>query len=277
MIAFVDDALKELVMNELSIRNGSIEVAFDQPRREWSSQVNKPTINFYLFDIKENVELRGSEQMFAERRENGNIAIKRNPSRIDLFYLITCWTRDTQDQHRLLSNVLVALLRNPFLPEAVLPEPLKYQPSPIRIKIAQGDILANVTDLWSTMDNEMRPGLRMTVTISVEPHKPEIFPMVTSAELRFFQEDKDRAEPVPAVLSHTYHVIGGQVRSQKHSMAVLKLVVRETGQEISVNPEGEFSIARLQEGDYHLDVLVNGRVIKQHAIHVPSSSYDIEV
>jgi hypothetical protein len=279
VIAEIDDALKDLLLRELPVRKGEIEVAFDQPSREWSSQLNKPAVNLYLFDIKENVELRASEQLVAEKRDNGTIAIRRNPVRIDLFYLVTCWTRNIQDQHRLLSNVLISLLRNPTFPEDLLPEQLKNQALPMRIKAAQGEIIANITDLWSTLNNEMRPGIRLTVTISVEPHKPDVYPMVQSAELRFQQEPGtyDQDASAQAVFSHAYHLISGQLSSQKYSPALCRLVLRESGQEISVNQEGEFVIARLQEGDYHVDVLVNGRLVKQQMIHVPSSNYQIEL
>jgi hypothetical protein len=279
VIADIDDALKELLQREIPVRKGEIEIAFDQPSREWSSQLNKPAVNLYLFDIKENVELRASEQLVAEKRDNGTIAIRRNPVRVDLFYLVTCWTRDVKDQHHLLSNVLLSFLRNPMFPEELLPERLKGQNLPVRIKAAQGEIIANITDLWSTLNNEMRPGIRLTVTISLEPHKPDIYPMVRSAELRFQQEPGDsEADLSPqSAFSHAYHLISGQLNSQKYSPSLCKLVLRESAQEISVNPEGEFIIARLQEGDYHVDVLVNGRMVKQQMIHVPSSSYQIEV
>lgn len=284
MIADVDNSLKELLIREMPLRKGEVDITFDLPKREWSAQLNKPTLNLYLFDIRENLELRASEQLLSERREDGTIAIRRNPTRVDLHYLVTSWTRDIQDQHRLLSSALVALLRNPFYPEDLLPERLKGQPLPVRLKVAQQDA-TNVTDLWSTLDNELRPGLRLTVTISVEPFKPEIYPPVQSAEINFFQnptpdqallaaERGVQAEPAPSL---SLHAIGGRIHSQKYSAGLLKIVLHESGQDVPLSAQGEFSISWLKEGEYHLDILVNGRVVKQQKIRVPSSTYEIEV
>jgi hypothetical protein len=282
MISDVDNVLRELLIREIPIRKGEVEIAFDLPKREWSSQLNKPTLNLFLFDIKENLELRGSERHKAEKREDGSIAIKRNSVRVDLNYLITSWTRDVQDQHRLLSGALLALLRNSTVPDNLLPERLQSQPVPIRLKVAQGEIASNITDLWSTLDNELRPGIRLTVTVSFEPFSPEVHVPVQSVEIDFTQLPSPdalaaRGESIPPERSRSYHAIGGRVRSQKYSPALLKIVLRETAEEIALSPEGEFKISWLQEGEYHLDIFANGRVLKQQKIRVPSSHYEIEI
>ena len=87
-------------------------------------------------------------------------------------------------------------------------------------------------------------------------------------------EPGKRPERVP---SNSVHAAGGRIRSQKHSIGLLKIILHESGEEIAVNAQGEFSISWRKEGEYHLDILANGRVIKQHKIRVPSSNYEIEV
>jgi hypothetical protein len=39
MIADLDETLRQLVTAELPIKNGEIEVEFDQPKREWSARL----------------------------------------------------------------------------------------------------------------------------------------------------------------------------------------------------------------------------------------------
>jgi hypothetical protein len=284
MIAEIDTALRELFVREMPIRKGEIEIAFELPKREWSAKLNKPTLNLYMFDIKENVELRGSKQTFREEHEDGTITLRRNPVRVDLHYLLTAWTKDIQDEHHLLSSALVTLLSQPVLPQDLMPESLKNHSFPVRIEIAQKDVMSNITDLWSTLDNEIRAGLRLTVTFSIDPYKAETRSMVRTTELHFLQlsnpelaasqgsQPKDNAAP-----SKTYFMINGRVTSDKFSPSVLKLVLNETGQETLPNEAGEFKFAGLQAGEYHLDILTNDRILKHQKIQVPSANYEIRV
>ena len=284
MIAEVDNALRELLIRELPIRKGEIEIAFDQPRREWSTKLNKPTLNLYLFDIKENVDLRGSKQTFREDHEDGTVTIRRNPVRVDLNYLVTAWTKDVQDEHHLLSSALVALFSQPFLPQDLTPESLKSQTFPIRIDVVQKDVMSNITDLWSTLDNEMHTGLRLTVTISVDPYKPETRAVVRTTEMRFLQMsnpelvEQGQAEAQALVAPpKSYFLINGRVISEKYSPSVIRLVLSETGQTHKPDENGAFTFSGLQAGDYHLDVLANDRILKRQKIQVPSNNYDIRI
>jgi hypothetical protein len=58
MIADLDETIRKLMIAEIPIKNGEIEVSFEQPKREWSSRLSKPTINFFLYDVRENNILR---------------------------------------------------------------------------------------------------------------------------------------------------------------------------------------------------------------------------
>jgi hypothetical protein len=284
MISEIDTALRELLLRDLPLRKGEVDIVFDQPKRQWSSQLNKPTLDLYLVDIKENIELRGSEQLYREKNEDGTVTLRRNPVRLDLIYLVTGWTREIQDEHHLLSIALVALLRTPILPAELTPDSLKTASLPVRIEVGQPNTLNNLTELWTTLDNELRPGLRLTVTLAVDPYKPEILRQVQTAEWRFLQRSApDRADlaktapVIEAAPSKTYFTVAGRVLSQKYSPGVLKLVIKETGQEAPVNPQGEYQLSGLREGDYVVDVVAPDRILKEQKFHVPSSDYDIRV
>jgi len=58
MIDDLDDALRDLLVRELPIRDNEVDVSFDQPRREWSARLSRPSLNLYLYDIRENLRLR---------------------------------------------------------------------------------------------------------------------------------------------------------------------------------------------------------------------------
>ncbi|MCB0014294.1 MAG: DUF4255 domain-containing protein, partial [Anaerolineales bacterium] len=54
----LEEALRQLLIQEIPITDGEIEIAFDQPKREWSARLSRPTINLFLYDVRENVMLR---------------------------------------------------------------------------------------------------------------------------------------------------------------------------------------------------------------------------
>ena len=179
MIADVDDVLRKLLIHEIDIKGNEVDIVFDQPKREWSSRLSKPTINLFLFDIRENLRLRGAEQYSTKTREDGKVEVRRNPTRMDLRYLMTAWVKEAEDEHLLLSSAVMGLLRNPFLPESFLPERLQNQPTPVPLEVAtfppEAGPIDKFSEIWGVLDNEMRPGIILTVTVSMDPYSPALF------------------------------------------------------------------------------------------------------
>ena len=68
MLADLDETIRRLLVDELPVKNGEIEISFDQPRRDWSSRISKPTISIFMYDVRENNVLRRHQW----ERMNGN-------------------------------------------------------------------------------------------------------------------------------------------------------------------------------------------------------------
>jgi hypothetical protein len=284
MIADVDEALRKLLIREIDIKDNEVDVQFDQPKREWSSRLSKPTINLFLFDVRENLRLRGAEQYTTINRPDGTSEVRRNPVRMDLRYLMTSWVKEAEDEHLLLSSALVSLLRNPFLPPHCLSEPLKNQPSPILLEVAtfppEVGPVDKFSEIWGVLDNEMRPGVIVTVTISLDPYKPLIYKQVSTREMRFVQDTgigQPNAEAAVKSLSKTYWMVGGTLKSEKYDLSTLSVVLVEKQLPIKVKEDGRFSLHKLAEGEYHLDILYNKKVLKRQKISVPGPDCEIQV
>ncbi len=278
MIYELNETLRELLLREMPVRKGDVDIQFELPKREWSSRLSKPTLNIYLYDILENIELRGSEQWSQFDNEDGTVTLRRNPVRINFYYLITSWAKEIQDEQHLLSVTLTTLLRQATIPELILPDVLKNQPVPIRLEVVQNKGLQKMSDFWGTMDNDPHPGIRLTVTLTVDPYPPVIAPRVSASEMRFGQTtppDKDQGKEVPT--SKSYLAIRGKVKSQKYSPTTLRIVLVEKNEEITIHDEGDFKIQNISEGTYHLDIYMQDRVLRREKIVVPSSNYDIVV
>ena len=189
MITDLDESIKKMVMGEIPIKNGEVDVRFDQPTREWSAKLNKPTINFFLFDVRENVTLRQHqwEQLTQSRNGNHNVAhLKRTPFRIDCHYILTTWVPQgrVDDEHRLLTLCLLALLRNPTMPESCFHGQMQRQSFDIPCRVAGHDKLTNTAEIWSALDNEIRPTVSYLVTIALDPWQTQAEDLVRSFILR---------------------------------------------------------------------------------------------
>lgn len=279
MIDGVDEALRQLLIRELPVKNGEIDIVFDQPKREWSARLNRPTLNLFLYNLHENKKLRGTQPMWDLDRQNGTTVTKRRkPIRVDLKYMITAWATEPDDEHRLLSRSLAALARHPHLPEDVLPDNFDHQPVPVPMMVAQEEDFRNPADLWGAIDNEWRPAIPCVLTLTVNPYAPIIAPLVRTRELRIGEaaEPTSNQRLVENRDPDVFWTIGGTLHSDK-SLDEVQVTLVEKGVEVPLREEGRFAIGNLRAGDYTLEVAVKGRKPRRHKISVPAADYDIEI
>jgi hypothetical protein len=181
----LDDTLKELLVQKVPIDPAAIDIKFEMPSKEWATGIARPTINLFLYDLRENHELRSNQRYLV--RSGGVASESRAPVRIDLTYLITAWTADVSDEHQLLGRLLTTLLRYPLLPDEVLKGAMTIQPLPLQAWIAQPERTPNAWDFWSSLDGRLKAAISYVVTASLEPHPAETLDLVTEKVLRLQQ------------------------------------------------------------------------------------------
>lgn len=278
MIDDVDEVLRQLLVQELSIQNGEVDITFDQPKREWSARLSRPTINLFLNDLHENKRLRQAQPMWEiEHHNNGTVTQRRKAIRVDLNYIITAWATEPEDEHRLLSRTLIALWRHPYLPLELLPESLQNQPVPIPITVGQEEEQRNPADFWGSMDNEWRLALSCVVTLAIDPSQVMTTPLIRTREIRIGQVARPPLLQLAASGEpDVYWTIGGKVRSDK-PLEMMHLSLLERGIDIPLQPEGRFAIGNLRAGNYTLEVSIEGYQPQRYALTVPAADYDLEV
>jgi hypothetical protein len=289
VIEAVDVALRRFLIREIPIENNEVEVVFDQPKREWSARLSRPTLNIFLFDIRENVRLRtvswqpvgngnGNGKSNGKNKDKGTVTMQRTPLRVDLHYMISAWATEALDEHRLLARTLMTLARRPHLPLDLLPRSLQNQPTPISFQVAQLDILRNPTDLWSVLDNEIRPALSFMLTLAMNPYELVTLPLVGARELLVgpaVLNPLDLEYYQPAGTDHFWSV-GGVVKSEE-TIENLRLRLVERGQEIKLQQNGRFTIHKLEPGEYTLELTLKDGEIRHQKIAVPYTEYQIEI
>ncbi len=270
MINDLDDTIKQLLVKQGKLDPAEVDISFDMPNREWSASVSKPTINFYLYDIRENHELRGTEWT-TEDDGNGFATRRKNPNRFDLSYLITVWTHDAADEHRLLWHVLHTLFRAPLLTEEMLSGKLKELHYLVRTQVAQPDgLFANPSDFWAALDNELKPSLNYVVTLPLDLDIAFTAPVTRTMVMGVKQPEGGSDSFI--------QVVGSVLRAGKPSTEKgLVVVAREAGMTSAVDSRGNFTFTRLPEGKQTFEVLAGGKKVKEVRLNIPAKRYDIEI
>lgn len=192
MIDDLDRTLEELLRRELPLDLvGQLTISFATPDDQFlPSSVSLPAIDLFLYDLRENRELRTNE--WQTERRNGTATRKRAPARVDCSYLITAWASDSSttpalDEHRLLGEVMRVLLRHPAIPTEVLQGSLQGQEPPLPAAALQPDHLQSLGEFWQALGGKPKAAFHYTVTISVEIAEPVEVRLVTDARFRLRQ------------------------------------------------------------------------------------------
>ena len=164
MIHEVDRVLKDLLRSG-ALAGSGIDVSFDAPTRDWSARRNGPVINAYLYDIREDVNRRQRGHV-AVRDERDVVVRRRQPPRwFRLSYLVTAWTKQPEDEHRLISAVLATLIPREMLMPDELPGSLRALGLSVPISVAGIQTEArSLAEIWSALGGELRPSLDVVVT-----------------------------------------------------------------------------------------------------------------
>lgn len=193
MIDDLDASLEALVRRELPTLVSPVSITFASPDDDFPpSTVALPAVDLFLYDVRENRELRAADWS-VERDTNGNFTRQRPATRVDCSYLITAWTGSTgpnpsRDEHRLLSEVMHALLRFPSLPPEVLVGTLQTQDVALPTSSLQPGRLQSVAEFWQALGGRAKAVLHYTVTIGVRPTPAEPYgPPVTESRVTIQQ------------------------------------------------------------------------------------------
>jgi hypothetical protein len=296
MIDELDEALRELLIRELPITANEIDISFQQPTREWASRLSRPTINLFMHDVRENNKLR-TQQPYVDAAIGADAAtMSPRAVRMDVHYMITSWANDPGDEHRLMGRLLMVLYRYKNFPEEFLIGELLDQEYDIWLKVAQYDQRDIRRDIWSMLDNEMRPIIDLTLTLAFRPYEDWSVPLVQETEIAFgtysyggagggfgagFQTGLNGMGGDEGMFSvqNRFYTVAGTVYGGGglDGFGHLSIMVLEIAVPVTTSPNGRYIIQNLREGLYTLEVWTGEGEPVQHQISVPSGDYDIHL
>ena len=263
---------------------GEIEVVFNRPAENF--QPTKPTINLFLYDIRENLELRHNEPDI--ERHNGQVITRRPPLFVACSYLVTAWVGQSQteteilQEQTLLSQALQIFASNPTIPEKVLPESLKKSIPAWEVVTLLPDTQKNLSEFWSSIGNKLRPSFNVTVTLPMPVFAEVTSSMVKTATVKFGELTTTKeGKPIikPETLQEFFHIRGQVVGidDQPTREAIATLV--ETTLTTKTDDNGQFRFTDLPAGTYTLRVQ-SGATSKDFNLTVPAlpnNNYNVKL
>jgi hypothetical protein len=270
MLADLDETLRTLLKAELE-RHGfeGVDIAFDAPAREWSGQLSKPTVNVFLYDLREAETLRTSEWSRIQR--DGRTFEGRPPMVMECSYAVTAWTQAVEDEHRLLSQVLAIFYAYPEIPQSALNGRLANgsQQWPIKARIGQGK--GEKSDFWSAIGGQYKVSLDYVVRLSVDSGaKLERGPEVRTQTVRTRLADG----PARAVVE-MHRSVGKVSNSKGEPLANVWVTLPDVGTWTASAADGRFRFDRLPPGHHRLLARTADGVEAVTQFEVPGAGVDL--
>ena len=159
----VDQLLEKLVRRD-ALNGSSVDLVFEAPTKDWVARRSGPAVDLYLYDIREDLQRR--VPAWEDVRDKQGVVTRRRqpPRRFRLAYLVTAWTQRPEDEHRLLSSLLAAFLRNPMIKPEDLGSPLDEADLPVYLEVGQpASQERSLADVWSALGGELKPSLDLVV------------------------------------------------------------------------------------------------------------------
>ncbi len=270
MLLEIHSAIRVLLSERGAVGSSEVDICFDPPTQEWIGSLTRPTINFFLFDLQENTDLR---QNSFQTTQSNNRAVKRmSPRRMDLRYMVSVLTTAIEDEHALLWRTLVTLMKYSPLPPEILPDSLRTVEVPLATRVSQPGEHSPFPDLWRGLEVQPHPALLYVVTTPIDLDIAMESPLVLTRTTRYRQRQDDH-------YTEERHLIGGVVRNKKGTpQAGVSVAVEGRAPDgVHTNAEGKFLLPGVSSGTVTLRVTpVTGRQ-QTVKINVPSPSYDITV
>ncbi len=268
----VDETVRQFLVADVPIDRGEVDISFERPTREWSGRLSKPTLNLFLYDIRERPGFRDMTPTVQIQRDQSYT--KTFPfRRIDLSYFVTAWAREPEDEHRILGRVMGSMMRTQEIPERHWQgSSLVGMEYPLLTRIMPPEHIFKPVDLWGVLDNDLHASLVFVVTAPLNVLTPVVGPMVRTVEFGFEAQGDEWRE--------SYVQIAGTAHKRGEPDAVLAgatVSVVGSGLRATTDREGRFSLPGIPRGEHVLHAISEEGAEAERPIVVPSESYDIEL
>lgn len=280
MIGDVDRVMQNILDDpELAARFPELaeaDISFQRPVETFKPATK--TVDLFLYDIAENVELRSNEPTV--ERLDGQARVSRPPRRVACSYLITAWPGSEVSgeeavrlEHKLLGQVLQVLSAYPTIPDRfLLGTSLEGQEPPLPMVAAQPDGLKESGEFWTSLGNQLRASFTATVTVGVPVFAEAATVPTVTTKLTEFQLAEGKETPIQ---------IGGRVQTQIAqeirgiSGAIVDIL--DVGLRTQTDAGGRYSFWRVPAGTHSIRATAAGFQTVEKPLDVPGKTEDYQI
>lgn len=175
MLEELDGSLRNFLRAGVPLRADDIDIEFATPDKEWSSRLSRSTVNLFLYDVRRSTT-RAVSGRSVRQTERGYSSAFRAPL-IRTRYLITVWTAESTDEHRVLGDILRLLAVTGSLPSEHLVGDLAGLDDPVELGLG-GDDGMRPNEMWSPLGVAPRANIELVVTLPARRplEQPVAFP-----------------------------------------------------------------------------------------------------
>ena len=270
-LADLDEALRTLLRRELENHGfEGVEIAFDAPASDWSAKLTAPTVNLFLYDLRENV----AEADVSPRnvRVNGASMAAPPPMRLEVTYAVTAWTKAVEDEHRLLSQVLAILFSHPALPADLLAGRLAGASQLRSIETQVGRPKEEKADFWTSIGGRYKASIDYAIKLEVESglmftRGPDVRTQTVRLELEGVRRTMEEMQR-----------FGGVVRNADgEPVADAWVALPDLGRVASSDREGRFIFDGIRSGDHKVAARTAAGEEASGMVTVPGGGVDLEL
>ena len=271
MIADLSLSLKAMLQAQerpQSVRDAEID--FEPPVENYKPSI--ATINVFLYDLREDLQLRSNVADWNPLREE----IRPAPFRLACSYLVTTWPGTTVSgeeailaQQGLLGEVARVLAGMAELDGDYLQGGLVDPPYPIPLTLSHVEPTSDPARFWTALGGKLRPAITLTATISLVPAASPVkaYPVSTRTIV---------------LNTEAAHRIGGTVRDKlsRDPLPDVALELLDLGVRASSGADGRYAFSDTGAATYQLRATRAGYVSRTLSITVPGATptaFDVEL
>lgn len=265
--AILQDPTFALMFPELA----GADIVFDRPLDTFAP--TKSTIDLFLYDIRENLDLRLNQ--VTTTRVGNQIVTHPAALRLQCSYLATAWPVGGADlvwqEQRLLTEVLVVLSHYPIIPSSFLQGSLVGQDPGMPMVALHPDALKNLAEFWSSLGSKLRASLTVTATISVPIFSDVTDFIVTTHRTSY------TSKPAPGGGTGTDTLIqfGGRVVDLTSNAIPEALVdILDAGLQEKTDSNGQFAFNSIAAGAHTIRAVAVGYKPQTQPVTVPGTPED---
>jgi hypothetical protein len=263
----IDDLSRtlELILSPLA------DISFDPPITSFNP--GQSTLNVYLYDIRENAELRSNQPII--EKNGGQAVVHLPPLRVQCSYLITAWpvggTSLPLQEQALLAAALETLGQFPVIPAAFLQGALTTQQPLPPLVAARADQMKSYSEFWSALGSRYKAALTVAATISLPVFADEVYHLVAT---RFAQVAPNDATP------ETFIELGGLITNPLGApVADAYIDVLAAGLRTRSGADGRYRFPRAPAGARIFRVIAAGyqTLTATRTVPGPPDTYDFQL